>query len=364
MNLMQKINNELYNRRIVVDLDDTLSKTTTRDFNKAEPNLNVIHKVNYLYDEGWEVIILTARGQLSCKGNVNEADKKYRNQIESWLKKHSVKYHVLSFNKILAAYYIDDKGIQPDAFVDLHIEVIKQGWSGALVERRGNLIYKTNKGILQESKWYDIARLYNIPIPTVHSLIGDTLCLEYIPHFFKKDISTPHCIELIQSIIKVPYQSASFNTYIEKLKSHFLYNGKYWELEEELNNRAFIFNACTSFCHGDFSLENILQTYNKQSVLIDPIYDPNQYSSWLLDVSKMMHSLRKHNSPNLFDFESCIRSSGIVPSCVTHKDMLLLEITQWIRTLKYIKEIQIKYKFEKTIDHLISQYYDTQNTPA
>ena len=73
---------------LVVDFDDTLAITLNRDWENAAPNVELIAKLNDLYAQGWTVHVVTARGQLSCNGDYVAADKKYRAQIEEWLKKN------------------------------------------------------------------------------------------------------------------------------------------------------------------------------------------------------------------------------------------------------------------------------------
>ena len=40
----------MYHKRIICDIDDTISITKNRDWENAEPIRNVIDKLNYLYD--------------------------------------------------------------------------------------------------------------------------------------------------------------------------------------------------------------------------------------------------------------------------------------------------------------------------
>lgn len=335
---------------MVVDLDDTISTTTSRDFENAKPITSVIDKINYLYDNGWEIVILTARGQLSCDGDVQKADLKYRGQIEAWLERHKVKYHTLSFNKILAAYYVDDKNLLPEDFVDLDIKVIKNGWSGAIVEKRGHFIYKTHPNANNEAFWYHRAKDI-VMTPKVHSLIGETICLEYLPPVIGYSFKLPVAINMIQSMAVVEQESPSFSTYIDRMVNHFSYNGNYWELLDPLKERVEYFDGFKSFCHGDFSLDNILVSHCGEHYCIDPIYDPNCYSSWLLDVSKLMHSLRRYDHKK--DYIDLVNEFS---KNIDRKSLLLLEITQYIRTLKYIKDVSIKETFKETIKKLIDEF--------
>ena len=59
-------------KRLVVDIDDTISFTINRDFENATPNVALIKKLNELFDNGVEIYYVTARGSLSC-GSREEA---------------------------------------------------------------------------------------------------------------------------------------------------------------------------------------------------------------------------------------------------------------------------------------------------
>ena len=124
-----------YPKSICVDIDDTISFTLNRDWENAKPNIPLIEKLNKLYDEGWDIWYVTARGNLSCKSRV-EAEERYRPGIEKWFKQYNVKYTGLSFQKILASYYIDDKSITPQNFINLDVKELKGGLSGAFIEKR------------------------------------------------------------------------------------------------------------------------------------------------------------------------------------------------------------------------------------
>lgn len=107
--------NTIY-KTIVVDIDDTISFTYNRDFDNSVPNQLVIDKINQLSDEGWKIILCTARGGKSCK-TLEEKELKYREVTERWLKKHNVKYNELMFGKPNADYYVDDKNLSIEDFI-------------------------------------------------------------------------------------------------------------------------------------------------------------------------------------------------------------------------------------------------------
>jgi capsule biosynthesis phosphatase len=319
-------NQELYYKTIICDFDDTISTTNNKDWVNSKPDNSVVEKINFLYDNGWQIIILTARGQLSCKGDYELADKKYRNQIEKWLNKYGVKYHKLSFQKYLGFYYVDDKNISIKDFCDLNINTIKSGKSGALVYSIDGRVYKTHENITKEISWYYKACSF-INTPKIYSFIGDTLCLEYIYSENNIDLNTIHSI--IDVLKKIPNNNKnSFTTYIDRVEKHCDVIGDFFEILNVLREMCLLFDEHISFCHGDLSVQNTLFS-NSKCFLIDPIHDDTFYSSYLLDVSKYLFSLRKNmefEKYNLFE--------------KTYHDLLILikplEITQSIRTIKYL----------------------------
>lgn len=343
-------------KRIVCDIDDTISVTLNRDWEHAKPIQPVIDKINALFDQGWEIYLVTARGNLSCKTR-EEADHKYRAQIEKWLKEHDVKYTLLSFQKYLAAYYIDDKGLTPEEFVKLDIRNLQDGWSGATVELRDGRVYKTHPDSLRAGEWYKIARSF-FNVPEIHSLIGQTLCMEYIQETTKV-IKMPDIIELLKTMAYIPFVEEGYENfyghYVQRLVNHInLAKDNAPMFQDWLSYQTYEFNTFyndnRSFCHGDLTLENIL-VKNDKMYLIDPIFenDRNTYSSWLLDATKFLYSLRLHNMmTEYYWIYKTLRGQGIAT-----KYLKLMEASHCIRVYKYAP-------FEKKLK-ITQMYTDVMN---
>lgn len=107
---------EYYKNLIIVDFDDTLCihpKDNKSDIKNGSPNINLINTLNSLFNEGYNIEILTARGHFSCDNRIH-AEQIYRPIIEEWLKEHNVKYTTLNFNKPYGIIYIDDKAVRPN----------------------------------------------------------------------------------------------------------------------------------------------------------------------------------------------------------------------------------------------------------
>lgn len=321
-----------YFKSLVVDIDDTISFTTKRDWENAAPNKELIEKLNSLYVDGWEIHYVTARGYLSFEKDRKKAEEHYKPIIERWLKKHNVMYTSLSFEKILASYYIDDKGINPDDFLNLEIKTLNGGLSGAVVERRGDKVYKTHTNAKTVISWFERAEKI-VNVPKIYSLIGDTICMEYIPVKEFNISLTEDIFDNIETFSKID-DFAPFQTYIDRLKEHSSISDtdRYNEFIHILSNPEIIefFDSNKSFCHGDLTIDNILN-YDERPVYIDPNYISGIYSSWLLDVSKLQQSARRHKNKELFKKIQTNYTD-------IKKYILLLECSHWLRMRKYTDE--------------------------
>ena len=94
--------------KYVIDIDGVISKKTDWSyidsylrlramFLNIEVNVEVVKKINELYDKGDTIILHTSRLWHDYDVTVE------------WLKKHGVKYSTLIMAKPLGDYYIDDK---------------------------------------------------------------------------------------------------------------------------------------------------------------------------------------------------------------------------------------------------------------
>lgn len=104
-------------KTFIIDIDDTICTTYNRDFDNSIPNVDVIDKINSLYDNGWTIILFTARGAKSCN-SLEAREEKYREVTERWLSNHNVKYTKLLFGKENADFYVDDKSMSIKEFLE------------------------------------------------------------------------------------------------------------------------------------------------------------------------------------------------------------------------------------------------------
>jgi len=279
-------------KRIVLDFDDTLAFTSNRDWDNAKPNVALIEKCNELYNQGWTVDIYTARGSISCRSREEAADK-YGPQIESWLLKNHVKYHALNFNKPLAAYYIDDKGITPEDFILADIRELEGGLSGSDIYTDGKFVHKTAKNAHEAALWYEKTG-WAVCTPEIHRVVGDTITMDYIdndPNFFEE---SPHkAMALIQEALDafgdMPTESKflTFDDYIARIVNHC--TGANLEPFNDIVEKLSSIELEYGYCHGDFGIKNMLFNDSDSMYLIDPI--PNVFGCRELDIAKFIASL-------------------------------------------------------------------------
>ena len=92
------------------DIDGTLCTNTNGDYEKAEPNLQAIERLNALYDAGHRVILYTARGSTTGID--------WREVTESQLIGWGVRFDQLFLGKPEADVYVDDKGISATEWLE------------------------------------------------------------------------------------------------------------------------------------------------------------------------------------------------------------------------------------------------------
>jgi hypothetical protein len=281
----------MYHKRIVVDFDDTLAFHQNRKFDEAIPNRPLIDKLNKLYDEGWKIDIFTARGSISCETR-EEARLKYETSMLKWLDKNNVKFHMLSFDKPLAAYYIDDKGIDPSAFLDVDIRELEGGLSGTEIYTDGKVVHKQDPNAHATREWFEKSKIIQIKTPKIHRVVGETITMDYVQHeedYFEMNFHM--ALAIVQTQLEKmkglkPTDKIDYSTYVNRIKEHA--NNSNQELLIENAARLDAFELKQSFSHGDFGIKNMLFN-NCDVTLIDPIC--GVFGCTKIDAAKFIASL-------------------------------------------------------------------------
>lgn len=97
------------------DIDETICSKTIGGYHKAEPFVDVVASINDLYDQGNEIIIMTARGSVSGIDHTDLTTK----QLKSW----GLKYNKLLMNiKPNADIFVDDKALNIEDYRKKYIQ--------------------------------------------------------------------------------------------------------------------------------------------------------------------------------------------------------------------------------------------------
>ena len=105
--------------RFVFDIDETISRWDgNRNYEEFIPDRDVIYNIHRLHFKGHHITLYTSRGMLSMKGNLERIEKELRPPLEKWLKNWNVKYDVLIMGKPPGDYYVDDKALSIDQFLN------------------------------------------------------------------------------------------------------------------------------------------------------------------------------------------------------------------------------------------------------
>lgn len=283
--------------RFLVDIDDTISFHTNRDYANATPNAKVIDKLRELKSRfpDCTITLFTSRGMASCKGDVQLADQKNRPILEQWLARYDVPCDEIIFGKPLADFYIDDKGLNAEEFGDAKLGSYS-GFSGSKVSRVGRYIIKEAENAQQQYGWYKQAREIVRPLFKTPKMISCTLnhlTMEYVEGELAADVVDARIVERLLAIAR-QFSQAEDGTnnvqgYIDFIQQRQRDTGLTGNVVDAIADCRYTLERRT-FCHGDYSLLNAIVTTNKAICLIDP--SPKDISTWLLDVAKLRASIR------------------------------------------------------------------------
>lgn len=107
-------------KRLIVDLDDTLSVTTAGDYAKANCNVRVRDRLREYRDRGFEIVIHSARNMRTHSGNLGKINARTLPIIIGWLDDFEIPYDEIIVGKPWCGFdgfYVDDKAVRPDEFI-------------------------------------------------------------------------------------------------------------------------------------------------------------------------------------------------------------------------------------------------------
>lgn len=119
---------EINNFRIIIDLDNTICNSKN-GYKNAIPNLDVIRKIYEYKNKGYDIVIHSSRNMRTYENNIGKINANTLPDMIEWLNKNNVPYDEIIVGKPWCGkngFYVDDRAIRPDEFVNLNEnEIIK-----------------------------------------------------------------------------------------------------------------------------------------------------------------------------------------------------------------------------------------------
>ncbi|WP_318478313.1 HAD-IIIC family phosphatase [Photobacterium leiognathi] len=116
-------------KRLIIDLDGTLTQADTSDYKNVKPYYEVIEKLHKYKNDGFEIVICTARNMRTYKNNVGKINIFTLPTIIEWLDRYEVPYDEIIVGKPWCGregFYVDDRAIRPSEFTSLSLEEINK----------------------------------------------------------------------------------------------------------------------------------------------------------------------------------------------------------------------------------------------
>ena len=112
-------------KSILVDIDNTITIESSNSYENKEPNLELIKKLWEYKNNGYNIILYTARRMLTHNGDEAKIIKDVGLITLNWLNKHNIPFDGIKFGKPYASeFMIDDKAIRPNEFIKLNTQEI------------------------------------------------------------------------------------------------------------------------------------------------------------------------------------------------------------------------------------------------
>ncbi len=113
-------------KRLIFDLDNTLCFKGD-SYESATANIPLVQKLAEYRKLGFEIVINTSRNMRTFGNNTGKINKDTLPIIIEWLSKHEIEYDEIYVGKPWCGeegFYVDDRAIRPDEFVELSYDEI------------------------------------------------------------------------------------------------------------------------------------------------------------------------------------------------------------------------------------------------
>ena len=115
-------------KRLVFDLDGTITHDdASAPYAERRPNLAVVEKLRAYREQGFEIVICSARNMRTYAGDIGKINANTLPVILDWLARHEIPYDEVHVGKPWCGtegFYVDDKAVRPSEFLAMsHDEI-------------------------------------------------------------------------------------------------------------------------------------------------------------------------------------------------------------------------------------------------
>ena len=115
---------------LVLDIDGTLcEKKGDKSYLELKPIKEVVDKVNSYKANGFSIVLHTSRNMRTYDGNIGKINANTLKDLFKWLDQNDICYDEIHVGKPWAGtegFYVDDRAIRPNEFVNLNYDQIKK----------------------------------------------------------------------------------------------------------------------------------------------------------------------------------------------------------------------------------------------
>lgn len=116
-------------KRLIVDLDHTITSGAPDGYAHAIPNNAVIDQLRRYRRDGFTIVVCTSRSMRTYEGNIGKINANTLPVAVEWLRQHDVPFDEIYVGKPWCGhegFYIDDRAVRPSEFVSMSYGEIEQ----------------------------------------------------------------------------------------------------------------------------------------------------------------------------------------------------------------------------------------------
>jgi len=116
-------------KKIVIDLDDTISKTIDGNYKESLPIVPVVERLKEYKAKGYQIVIYSSRNMRSYECNMGKINANTLPVIIDFLNKYGVPYDEIFVGKPWCGkggFYVDDRALRPTEFLGFSEDEIQE----------------------------------------------------------------------------------------------------------------------------------------------------------------------------------------------------------------------------------------------